>query len=224
MNRLFTYFIFIIHVFCFKLYCLDNVHYDLVVDPNLQNYQSLFCTFKDTVQQLSTNPVMFNDLFNQEFEQEVKVYNKKPENIFLLQAKVFDEVVGFFSCEMILPAQFLIRQMAFDINKYGDSLLKDVLLSVFDVMPNIEKISVVCPVECKVLTDLLFNFGFVATGTLQNHLTDTFSLLVHSKCGMCQVLYGDDFWDQDEDFDLQESYDDRYDQVGGGMKKISKNL
>lgn len=207
MNRLsLKYFILIVHIFYSGVFFSEEVHYELVTAPKSQDYRALFFAFGHSGCGSSYDDVSVLDaLLSQEFEQEFEVYNHQPDNIALLQAIVLDEVVGYFSCEMVQSAQFLIRQMAFDVDRYGDSLLKDFLLAIFEAMPNIEKISVVCPMACKSLTDFLYDFDFVAMDPSKNHLSGTFSLLVHSKCGMCQVLYGDDFWDQDEDAMIKES-------------------
>ncbi len=226
MKHLLQYFIIITQIFYSGMFFAEEVHYELVSAPNLQDYRSLFFTFGHSTSQTSLDDFsVLDDLLNQEFDREVEVYQNKPESVFLLKATNFDEVVGYFSCQMLLSTEFSIRQMAFDVDRYGDSLLKDFLLAIFDAIPNVEKISVACPIACKALVDLLLNFGFVPTNDLASSITDTFSLSVHSKCGMCQVLYGEDFWDQDEEsFVLESDLNDDSDEIDRNVKNIDTDF
>lgn len=191
-----TFFVFLGHVLNAGEIQIERVTY-----PNFSWYEPLFFKFCDNVGRVPCDQQRCDQILQEAFLKEAKSYAYSVDNRIFLQATVADEIVGYLSCHIHTDNKILISQMAFDPVKYDSVLVKELLFVLFQIMPNVKLISVVCPAFCPDLINLFQELGFAQVNTtVLSDWTDLFveyELQVHPKCAMCKILYGPDFWEQD---------------------------
>ncbi len=196
---------------------------ELVFSPKIVNYQSLFENFgRQACVVCSDRQVVDKDFgsvcfvknfekYCDAFEKEFQEYQKNENNRLFFQVTFLDEIIGFMSCQVESESKVIINQLVVDPEKYDVNLIKDFLFAILQLMPKIKEIVILCPLFCVDFVDLFQNLGFVPVQEVSDFdLFVPFELKVHSKCGMCQVLYGNDFW-ENEDPDAWEQDPDQED-------------
>ncbi|MBP9764988.1 hypothetical protein KBD08_01495 [Candidatus Babeliales bacterium] len=144
------------------------------------------------------------------FEQEKTAYiQAHPAHLFF-HATIENDVVGYISCTMCPGYEVIIKQLAVDPDLYDSVLVKELLFAIFSMLPKTKYVSMRCPKACLDMCALLQDLGFKQVSREQSKQVDIFveyELYVNPKCKICDVLYGDNFWDFDEE---QDYIDDAY--------------
>jgi hypothetical protein len=181
----------------------DDLMISRVAIPDMRSYQDLFFKFGVASCSQRCDQQVLDELLTIAFEQEVAAYVDQPENMMLLQATFLGELIGYVSCQIAPGYQVYVRQLAIDPEKYDSELVKELLFGVFTAMPQIKRLSVQCPALCPDLVNLFEGLGFVRNNQEISqdmpNLYVMYDLMVHSKCKICEILYGSDFWEQEID-------------------------
>lgn len=199
------------------LFFANELHIEQVLNPCFSKYESLFlkfghgacvvCSGRQSVYKGLKIACFVKNIqsYLDSFHAESDAYEQNFTNRIFLQATLLDEVVGYISCQIDCEHEIYISQIAFDPEKYDSLMIQELLFALFQSMPKIKVISISCPAFCPELMQVLQELGFVQTDKLSStngvDLFVTYALKVHPKCGMCQILYGPDFWYQDVDDD-----------------------
>lgn len=208
-------------LFCFMQATIaSSIKFEQVFEPDFALYESLFFKVGYGFCENSCNPAVLDQILNYTFYQEAAAYLEDSSQRVLVHAVLFDEVIGYMSCEFMPDHQLYIHHLIIDPEMYHDLLVKDFLFLVFEIMPKVKLISISVPACCTDLINLLEDLGFVSSEQIcitdQAVLTDSvlyvqYDFPVSSKCAMCNVLYGPNFWEQDEDVEGMSDSDDEND-------------
>ncbi|OGB85864.1 hypothetical protein A3J41_01145 [candidate division TM6 bacterium RIFCSPHIGHO2_12_FULL_38_8] len=206
---------FLIALFCAdQIFCSDDIKIAQVANPSLSDYESLFvqfgrkscatcCQRKPVHKNMTTCFKKHEDLYVQDFRYEAELSEQKSDDRIYFQATLGDELLGFMACQVVSADVVRINYLVIDPEKYDENLVKDLLFELLQVMPKVKKILAWIPASCTDLIDLFQDMGFVQTNATESiALMDIFmdfELAVPSKCSMCQILYGPDFWEQDSE-------------------------
>lgn len=180
-----------------------DLHIESVGACEVEACQSLFCKFERSIWSGCCNQQVLEQLLQTTADQELQAYAQHPESMVLLKATFMEETVGYVSCQKKPGYQVHVRQIAVDPEKYDTELIKELLFAIFEFMPQVKKLTIECPALCPDLSDLLQDLGFVRND--QGWAADMvglfveYDLIVHSKCEMCKLIYGADFWEQEID-------------------------
>jgi hypothetical protein len=189
----------------FHIISCAELQIERVLVPDFSWYEPIFFKFCNMACCLSCSQQRFDELAQAAFLKEAEAYGDQVDDRIFLQATVANEIVGYISCQVVSQDQIFISQIAFDPEKYDTVLIKELLFVLFQLMPKVKLISVSCPLFCPDLINLVQELGFVQidqTPTVDSvDLCVPYELKVHSKCAMCKILYGPDFWESDIDDD-----------------------
>ena len=200
-----------------------EISMEFVFSPVVSHYESLFekfgrascgvCSGRQAVHKGLNSACFVKNMqsYHDLFEQELLKHAQEDSDRLFIQAVFLDEVVGFMSCQIISDVRVIIHQLVIDPEKYDENLIKDFLFAILQLMPKVKEISMICPLFSVDFIDLFADLGFVPVDQeLNSDLFVQFELKVHPKCAMCKILYGDDFW-EDEDPDAWEHDPDQED-------------
>ncbi|MBP6892758.1 hypothetical protein KBB68_04240 [Candidatus Babeliales bacterium] len=193
------------------IFCASDMSIEFVFNPDVKNYESLFkkfgcqsCAVCSGRQMVSKNldSVCFvknMQLYQDAFQKEFEAHEQDETDRMFIQMTFLDEVIGFMSCQVISECKVVIHQLVIDPEKYDDNLVKDFLFVILQLMPKVKEIEFACPLFSVDFIDLFQNFGFMPVDQqLSDDLFVHFELQVHPKCAMCQVMYGSDFWENED--------------------------
>ena len=89
------------------------------------------------------------------------------------------------------------------------NLFKYLILSAWNYEPLCRTISVQMLFDVAMLKQVLFDLGFAVQ--IDNDAMGIYTNTIQNRCQMCDVLYGDDFWERPEsDDDSGEEQDKTY--------------
>lgn len=138
-------------------------------------------------------------------------FNNNKSEIFFLQLSDKDRIAGYALCQYYQETDYLvIRQLIIDPKLYQKRWLESVLFVCADLKPSMQRLSVwVFDQNLSMDQDLerigfkqknLMRFeGFDVETPISNDCQSCqcYSMEIMSKCMMCQILYGPDFWMQE---------------------------
>ncbi len=189
----------------------SDFNWEFVYSPKIEHYRSLFekfgtsscdiCAQRQVVRN-GLNSVCFVKNVSSYVDAlalEIQAHELDDSDRLFIQVTFLDEVIGFMSCQIVSESKVIIQQLVLDPEKYDDSLVKDFLFTMLQLMPKIKEISVACPLFSLNFIDLFESLGFeIKDQESESDLYVQLELKIHPKCAMCQVLYGRDFWESDE--------------------------
>ncbi len=212
----------------------SDLNWEFVYSPTVANYQSLFETFGEKSCSVCSGRQAVYKGFDSKcfvknkasyfdaFESEIQAHEQIDSNRLFVQVTFLDEVIGFMSCQVVSEYRVVIEQLVIDPEKYDDGLVKDFLFVLLQLMPKLKEIGIKCPLFHVNLINLFENLGFMIDQQESNiDLFVQFELKIHPKCSICQVLYGPDFW-ENEDPDAWEQDPDAED-LGIGFFNVDQS-
>lgn len=189
----------------------SDMNVEFVFNPDAANYESLFkkfgcascavCSGRQMVSKGLNSACFVKNMqsYQDAFQKELQAHEQDETDRMFIQMTFLDEVIGFMSCQVISEHKVVIHQLVIDPEKYDDNLVKDFLFVILQLMPKVKEVGFICPLFSVDLIDLFANLGFVPVVQEMDHdLFVHFELKVHPKCAMCQVMYGADFWENED--------------------------
>ncbi|HSW76646.1 MAG TPA: hypothetical protein VLG50_06360 [Candidatus Saccharimonadales bacterium] len=171
---------------------LGLVAYEFQVQPitsaDLSQERDLFMKFHGIVSENS-------EFLSQEFDQEEHIY-KNPNSQSLFYHAIYQGfVVGYISFEVGPNYTVFIRQLAIDL-EMGEPivLIRELLYTIFQAVPQVSLIALVANLEREDIVNALEELGFEHEENIQERTFGTYGLFVTTKCKICDVLYGPNFW------------------------------
>ena len=158
-----------------------------IATSNLLQERDLFMRFHKAVDKNS-------DFLSQEFDKEELDYKNLNSETLFFHAIFSDVVIGYISFDIGQDFCVHIRHLAIDPEMYEPALIKELLFAVFQVVPQVSFISLVASEQQADVTALLEELGFEITQKSQDEIFSLYELYVNSKCKICDVLYGSNFW------------------------------
>jgi len=183
----------------------------LIASEDLHEERQLFMNF--------WQPICLNNLHGGETAEDVLLaiaeaideeeadYLAHSGQTFFVHAVFMGQVIGYISFNVNAESQASIRMYALDKDMSDESLIKALILSIFDYVPQCKKLSMdVCP-AFTYLIKVMQGLGFV----LNPETFGLYELVVADRCQMCVAMNGADFWERD-----LESDDDSNDDAANG--------
>ncbi len=121
------------------------------------------------------------------------------DNSLCINAIFMDQVIGYIFFDIGLDYHAYVRELVLDLAMLDSNLVKALILSIFDYVPQCSGISIQLTLSAESIDiiQVCKDIGFV-----RDHLTGMYELVVHDRCQICAVLYKEDFWEtQDSDDD-----------------------
>ena len=143
------------------------------------------------------------------FDEDWYDYQRNDSSLVFLKAEFAGNLVGFIAFEMNSNFEVMIRQIAIDPMNSSLNLFKYLILSAWNYEPLCRTISVQMLFDVAMLKQVLFDLGFAVQ--IDNDAMGIYTNTIQNRCQMCDVLYGDDFWERPEsDDDSGEEQDKTY--------------
>ncbi len=173
----------------------------LIASEDLRQERQLFMDFWQVI---CFNDVRENEKFEdvpgmitQVFDREEADYLEQSGKSFFVHALFMDQVIGYISFDVFVDNQACVRQFALDKDMFDESLIKALVLSIFDYMPQCRKLSMDVCSEFVDLIEVLQGLGFV----LNPEPLGVYELYVGDRCQICVAMHGPDFWERQEESD-----------------------
>jgi hypothetical protein len=180
-----------------------------IASVDLHEHRELYQKFIQYYCSLCPCDMLLSQDIERQFDQEEIDYQYHNPMTLFFHAKVQDVIIGYISCNIVSKNQILIRQLVFDPNMFDTVLIKELLFAIFEKFPQTKKITLQCLVTCDDLNDLLLDVGFsqIKPASIDN-MYYQYELYLTSKCGICKILYGEDYWNQPFEQDQDDGYED----------------
>ncbi|MCX5924174.1 MAG: hypothetical protein NTZ68_02005 [Candidatus Dependentiae bacterium] len=160
---------------------------ELILSPDLRKERDLFMRSHSFADQDS-------DFLSDEFDKEELAYKDQNGQTLFFHAIFMDEVIGYISFDTLADHKVHVRHLAIDKEMYEPVLIKELLFTVFQVVPQVGFITLVANLQQVDIIALLEELGFEFVDKPQGGIFGTYELFVNNKCKICDVLYGSDFW------------------------------
>ncbi|MFA5998826.1 MAG: GNAT family N-acetyltransferase [Candidatus Babeliales bacterium] len=158
-----------------------------ISSPDLRSERDLFMRSHSFADQGS-------DFLSNEFDKEEQAYKDQNTQTLFFHATFMDEVIGYISFDASGDHKVHVRHLAIDPEMYEPALIKELLFTVFQVVPQVGFISLVANLQQVDVLQLLEELGFEFACEHQDGIFCTYELFVNNKCKICDVLYGPSFW------------------------------
>jgi len=185
-----------------------------ISSPDLRSERDLFMRSHNFADQGS-------DFLSDEFDKEELAYKDQNTQTSFFHATFMDEVIGYISFDTHPDHKVYVRHLAIDSDMYEPALIKELLFTVFQVVPQVSFITLVVNLQQVDVTGLLEELGFESVCEHQDGIFGTYELFVNNKCKICDVLYGSSFWYGNGDeadwgsyVTVQEAFSDADDNAG----------
>jgi hypothetical protein len=157
---------------------------------DLSKQKELFITFWQEMYDRDGKEIDLDDV-SREFENDQEAYEQESEDGFFIQATLMDQVVGYMSFELRDFEKVFIHKFVVHPAISDQTLIKALILSIFDYVPQCSVIRVNPETLFFEFAQVLEELGFVKT----IHIEETYDLIVHDRCKICDMKYGSEFWD-----------------------------
>lgn len=181
-----------------------------ITSPNLERERDLFERCIDSFCAVAEQQPLAQKFVSDAFSLDEQAYEMADPATMFFHALHEDEVVGYISCDFLPGYHIRIRQFAIDPVMFDSSLVKELLFAIFTAVPKAKMVTVCFPASCPDLAAVFEEIGFVRESEMDqssNGLFWGYELKIHPKCKICNVLYADELWgDEDNQEDDTDSY------------------
>lgn len=170
---------------------------EAIVSESLEQEKALFFKFYSTYCHIPSENAMTQRMLTVAFDREQKAYQSRSTTLFF-HAMIQDQVIGYISCDVGQGYKVHVRQLIIDPDYFDAMLIKELLFAIFESIPQVKSIILQCPLGCSDIQQVLESFGFTVKslqGDSSLSLYVTYEIEVHPKCKICDVMYGDQYWE-----------------------------
>lgn len=169
-----------------------------ITAESLSIQKKLFMKFHEVFSGLSVQNDSALQVVDEVFAQEEEAYVSISSKSMFFHALLDDQVIGYISCDVADNHNISIRQLLVDPEMFDVTLIKELLFAIFLAMPQVKNLMIYCPVGCTEMHALLLELGFglIDTKVMNNMISyEVYQIAIQPKCKICDVLYGEEFWE-----------------------------
>lgn len=177
-------------------------------DPSL--CRDLFFKFHRKMSDPSCDQEKVDDLLTRIYEQEISLCDDVANQMVCLQIMDVDTLIGYVVFQIMSSLQVRVSLFALDTEKinidvdnFDQDLFAELLYSIFFIKPQLAGMLIACPVTSIDLINILEQLGFEFNNDdsleYNRDLFIAYTLPLHQKCKICELLYGADFWEHELD-------------------------